>query len=224
MNPIAVVMQPHAEEAEEENPDLLRYEALLEMADLMVHHGTTAGLLHELAARLHSVAVFEVATVSLHDASSDVMYVQTWEGGEPLSVPFEVGVEESASGWVWRHQEPLLLSDLRKETRFASILDKLRARGIRTYCMLPLTTSQNRLGALGFGRYGVSPAGGRTRSPCAGECDNARGAGGGKTAAAHPGGSEPHAGFQPGFEQTPDLDRQQRKPCRAARVCRCSPL
>ena len=144
-------MQPHAEEAEEENPDLLRYEALLEMADLMVHHGTTAGLLHELAARLHSVAVFEVATVSLHDASSDVMYVQTWEGGEPLSVPSEVGVEESASGWVWRHQEPLLLSDLRKETRFASILDKLRARGIRTYCMLPLTTSQNRLGALGFG-------------------------------------------------------------------------
>src|SRR5438270_7423595 len=152
MNPIAVVMQPHADDAAEENSDLLRYEALLEMADLMVHHGTTAGLLRELAARLHSVAVFEVATVSLHDASSDVMHVHTWEGGETLSVPSEVGVEESASGWVWRHQEPLLLlSDLRKETRFAPILDKLRARGIRTYCMLPLTTSQNRLGALGFG-------------------------------------------------------------------------
>src|SRR5579864_2695540 len=151
MKPIAVVMQPRAQDAEEENSDLLRCEALLQLADLMVHHGTMAGLLRELAARLHSVAVFEVATVSLHDASRDVMHVHTWEGGESLSVPSEVGLEESASGWVWRHQEPLLLSDLRKETRFAPILDKLRARGIRTYCMLPLTTSQNRLGALGFG-------------------------------------------------------------------------
>ena len=51
--------------------DLRRYEALLGMADLMVHYGTLADLFRELAVRLHSVATFEVATFSLHEPSRD---------------------------------------------------------------------------------------------------------------------------------------------------------
>jgi hypothetical protein len=47
--------------------DVGRYEALLQMADLVVHHRGVPELLPELAKRLHKVACFEVASFSLYD-------------------------------------------------------------------------------------------------------------------------------------------------------------
>ena len=47
--------------------DLRRYEALLEMADLMVHHRSLAELFVDLAKRLHKVTPVEFATFSLYD-------------------------------------------------------------------------------------------------------------------------------------------------------------
>ena len=44
-----------------------RYEALLQMADLMVHHRSMPELLPELAKRLQQVASFEIASFSLYD-------------------------------------------------------------------------------------------------------------------------------------------------------------
>jgi hypothetical protein len=47
--------------------DVGRYEALLQMADLMVHHRGMPELLPELAKRLQQVASFEIASFSLYD-------------------------------------------------------------------------------------------------------------------------------------------------------------
>jgi formate hydrogenlyase transcriptional activator len=131
--------------------DLRRYEALLEMADLMVHHRSLPELFVDLAERLHKVTPFEFATFSLYDPTKNVMKLHIWEGRELAPVPAEAPVGDSPAGWVWQHQEPLVLSDLRSDIRFLPDLNVLKEKGIRSYCTLPLTTAQKRLGALGLG-------------------------------------------------------------------------
>jgi formate hydrogenlyase transcriptional activator len=77
------------------------------------------------------------------------MHLHWWEGESTADLPMELPVSESASGWAWEHQEELLFRDLHGEARFPRVLDVLRTKGTRTYYMIPLTTAQKRLGALG---------------------------------------------------------------------------
>jgi len=91
-------MQSHKQSDKEPLDESQRYEALLEMADLMVRHHSLPELFQDIADRLRSVAVFQLLNFSLYDAREDAM--------------------------------------------------RLRANGIRTYYVVPLTTSQSRWGAL----------------------------------------------------------------------------
>ena len=131
--------------------DVGRYEALLQMADLVVHHRSVPELLPELALRLRNVASFEIASLCLHDPQKNVMRVHFWEGSERLSDLAELPVEESACGFVWEKQRPMVLPDLHLETRFQGAVSLLKGKGVRSYCELPLTTAQRRFGALGLG-------------------------------------------------------------------------
>jgi formate hydrogenlyase transcriptional activator len=131
--------------------ELRRYEALLQTADLVVHHQELSELFRELALRLREFADFELASFSLHDSLKNVMRVHTWEGSTLTTAADEVPVEDSASGWVWRHQQPLVVPDERLEKHFPRSVTYLREKGIRSYCTLPLTTAQRKLGALGLG-------------------------------------------------------------------------
>jgi formate hydrogenlyase transcriptional activator len=79
------------------------------------------------------------------------MKMCVWEGAEWPREPMEVPLEDSAAGWVWRNQMVLALDDLLTEKQFEPGLRWLRDRELRSYCVLPLTTVQARLGALGFG-------------------------------------------------------------------------
>ena len=135
----------------EANEDVGRYEALLQMADLVVHHRSVPELLPELAQRLRSVASFEVASLCLHDPHKNVMRIHFWEGDQRLSDITELPVEESACGFVWEKQRPMVLDDLHTETRFRRAVSLLREKGVRSYCELPLTTAEKKLGALGLG-------------------------------------------------------------------------
>ncbi len=133
--------------------DVGRYEALLQMADLVVHHRSVAELLPELAQRLRNVASFEIASLCLHDPQKNVMRMHFWEGDERLSDLAELPVEESACGFVWEKQRPVVLPDLHLETRFQRAVNLLKEKGVRSYCELPLTTPQKRFGALGLGSF-----------------------------------------------------------------------
>ena len=121
----------------------------------MVLHLSLPELFTALSERLHKVTSFEIANFSLHDPSRNVMRVHIWEG-DVAGVPTEVSVEDSASGWVWRNQLPLVIPDLRTETRFPHALNTLKEKGICSYCMLPLTTAQTRFGGMGLGSSRVN--------------------------------------------------------------------
>src|SRR6267143_748795 len=81
--------------------ELRRYEALLEMADLMVHHRSLPELLHELAQRLPKVLDFQLLNFSLYDPQRNVMDLHLWESEVSSGAVCEESLTDSASGWVW---------------------------------------------------------------------------------------------------------------------------
>jgi formate hydrogenlyase transcriptional activator len=64
----------------------------------------------------------------------------------------ESSVEGNPAGWVWQTQQSFVVSDTEEETRFPDFLTRYRAHNVRSIAILPLTTAQHRLGAMGFGR------------------------------------------------------------------------
>jgi len=89
------------------------------------------------------------------------------EGEGPI-IPDVVATDESASGYVWRNQAPLLIPDLREDDRFPKVFGLLREKGFRTYYVFPLTVGEKRIGTLGVGSRVPHAPMGRTTSAC---CD-----------------------------------------------------
>lgn len=129
-------------------------EALLEVAEAISQHRDLAVLFHELAERLHSVVDFDFLTLMLHDPARNVMRLHILEARMPTPVKTgsEMAIETHPSGWVWQTQQPFVISDTEEEERFPEFLQRLREVGVRSLAMVPLTTAQRRLGALGLGR------------------------------------------------------------------------
>lgn len=131
--------------------DLRRYEALLEMADLVVHHHNLPELFAALAQHLGHVAAADAGHFALYDPVKNVMRGHFWEKNVLSAIEAQRVVNESPSGWAWQNQQALVVPDLAAESRFLPVLTMLREKGLRSYCWLPLTTAQKRLGALGLG-------------------------------------------------------------------------
>src|SRR6202163_4125102 len=126
---------------------------LLKMVDLMVHHRNLPELFVAIAGQLSDVAEDEIINFSLHDPRRNVMRLHVLEGDDLAGPPIEVPVADSPGGIAWQTQQPLVVPDVNAETRFASVVNLLREKGIRSYCALPLTTADKRLGALGLGSF-----------------------------------------------------------------------
>ena len=62
-------------------------------------------------------------------------------------------MDESPGGLVWKTQQPLTVNDIMEERRFPKLMAMLRENGVQSFCVVPLTTAQRRLGAMGFGSF-----------------------------------------------------------------------
>src|SRR5579859_1995631 len=129
-------------------------EALLEVAEAIAQHRDLGALFHELAERLHCVVDFDFLALMLHDPARSVMRLHILEARLPTPVKTgsEMAMENHPSGWVWQTQQCFVISDTEEEERFPEFLQRLKESGVRSLAMVPLTTAQHRLGALGFGR------------------------------------------------------------------------
>jgi formate hydrogenlyase transcriptional activator len=129
-------------------------EALLEVAESISQHRDLAALFHDLAERLHCVVDFDFLTLVLHDAVRNVMRLHILETRLPTPVKTgsETPMDGHPSGWVWQTQQPFVVSDTEEDRRFPDFLQRLKEVGVRSLAMVPLTTAQRRLGAMGFGR------------------------------------------------------------------------
>jgi formate hydrogenlyase transcriptional activator len=126
-------------------------EALLEVSEAIAQQRDLNALFHELSERLHWVVEFDFLTLVLHDPVRNVMRLHILETRVPTDkvAGKETPIEGHPAGWVWQSQQPFVVSD--EDTRYPVFLQQLREAGVHSIAMVPLTTAQRRLGAMGFG-------------------------------------------------------------------------
>ena len=129
-------------------------EALLEVSEAIAQQRDLPALFHDLAVRLHSVIDFDFLSLVLHDAAKNVMRLHILETHLPSAkaAGSESSIEGNPAGWVWQTQQPFVVTDTEEETRFPEFMPRYREHNVRSLAILPLTTAQHRLGAMGFGR------------------------------------------------------------------------
>ncbi|HJY87043.1 MAG TPA: sigma 54-interacting transcriptional regulator [Candidatus Acidoferrales bacterium] len=129
-------------------------QALLEVSEAIAAHHDLGALFHDLAGRLHHLVQFDYLNLVLHDPARNVMRLHILETAEPTRIQpgLEKPVADTPAGWVWETQQPLIVAEIDHESRFPALLEMLRQEGVKSFCLLPLTTAQRRLGAMGFGR------------------------------------------------------------------------
>ena len=129
------------------------YRALLDVSELIISHRDLESLFHDLAERLHQVVRFAFASLVLYDPAKNVMrlHVLETQKSTTLTVGSEFPVAESPTGLAWQTQQPVVVPDIGRETRFPQLMAIAREHGITSACWLPLTTSLRRLGAVAFG-------------------------------------------------------------------------
>jgi formate hydrogenlyase transcriptional activator len=127
---------------------------LNEVSRIIASRRNLSELLHDLAERLYRLLDFHYLSVMLYDPAQHVMRLHNLAGSPrgPLRPGAEFAVEDIPSGWVWQHQQPLVISDLERETRFPRAIQALREYGLGSFCSLPLSTAHRQLGTLAMGR------------------------------------------------------------------------
>jgi formate hydrogenlyase transcriptional activator len=131
-----------------------RLRLLLEVSESIASHRDLSDLFRDLAQRLPQVVPFDFINAVLHDPVRNVMRLWLLVTSTPstISPGLELPIDESPGGLVWKTQRPLMVDDVAQEQRFPRLIPLLRENGIQSFCVVPLTTAQRRLGAMGFGR------------------------------------------------------------------------
>jgi formate hydrogenlyase transcriptional activator len=137
---------------ENTSPEHNRYRLLLEVTDMVARAQTLPDAFKELAPPVLDMTGGELLNLSLYDPRRDCMLTHYWkknqESGEFDAFP----VDEAATGWAWKHQEPIAIPDTRHEQRFPSCVPVLINHGVRSYTVLPMSTATRHFGALGLGK------------------------------------------------------------------------
>jgi formate hydrogenlyase transcriptional activator len=128
-----------------------QYLTLLELSKAIASHRDLTRLFHDLACRLQMLFKFRSLAVMFHDSSRNLMRCHFLETCTPTKwqAPSEVPMEGSIAGWVWEHQEPVVVHDIAFEDRFP-FAKTIPDHPIKAICSFPLTTANHRLGVLNF--------------------------------------------------------------------------
>ena len=128
-----------------------QYLTLLELSKAIASHRDLTRLFHDLACRLQILFKFRSLAVMFHDTSRNLMRCHFLETCAPTQwqPPTEVPMEGSIAGWVWKHQQPVVVHDIALEDRFP-FAKTIPDHPIKAICSFPLTTANHRLGVLNF--------------------------------------------------------------------------
>ena len=139
---------------ERQEMDLLhgQYQALLEVSQAIASHRELDRLFAELAPRLHLVVQFDFANLILYDSTHNVLKSHMLETPDPAyTCPAGDCPMETPAGMVWQTQQPWVVSSLAADTKFPELSRWLCDRGVRSLCVVPVTSALRKLGALAFG-------------------------------------------------------------------------
>jgi formate hydrogenlyase transcriptional activator len=128
------------------------YEAVLALSRSIAGRNDLSSLLCGVAESLQRIVAFDFAALILRDREANSMRSYVLDAAAPADVGStrRLPVEEDPGGWVWVHQQPLVIA-LEAESRWPKFTEWVRSAGLRSLTLVPLTAGENRLGAFGFG-------------------------------------------------------------------------
>ncbi len=131
-----------------------RYEALQQVSDVIASQADLNGVLEDLARFLPAMVSFEFLGVALHDPERRLFRLYAFGGtlaGSPEIATEIPEADPAITAMLLEELKPIILNDVEKETRFADIVERARQYGVRSLCLLPLSSPRRRLGLLTFG-------------------------------------------------------------------------
>lgn len=136
-----------------DEPHAARYDILLRVAQVISAYREPTELFRILAGELGNVVEFDgIGVVQFDEAGNKIKWhlaKNCADTGAVLST--QVGPEDEMLLWVYQNQEPVLVTSIDTELRFPATTEKLKAYGIQSGCVLPLTSAHRRLGCLFVG-------------------------------------------------------------------------
>jgi len=128
------------------------YDALRRVTRAIAAHHDIKNLFRSLADELRPVVNFVFLRVFLYDKEKHLMRLHVSEApGQPPQAFSEFPPEGTAVGWVYDRQQPLVIPDVDRESRFPRLHGILKEYGIRSHLTFPLTTAHGRLGTFAVG-------------------------------------------------------------------------
>jgi formate hydrogenlyase transcriptional activator len=141
-----------AQSGPEQSP-VARHEALIRVSRAINVHRDPKELFRVLASELQSVVNFDYVALFLYDETTNKIQNPVLETTTvpEFVIPSDFPAEETITWWVYHHQSPVLVSSSDDETRFPRMMEIWKQYGVKSACLLPLTTAYRRLGSLAFG-------------------------------------------------------------------------
>jgi formate hydrogenlyase transcriptional activator len=135
-----------------------RYRALLQVSESIAAHRDLPDLFRSLAAFLHRLVTFDFICLTLPDLARNVVRLHVLESSLPTQFQpgYEIPMADNVRQLVWENQQPLVISHLEHDERFPIVSDLMRQDGVRSLCVLPLTTAHRRVGAMALGSVEAS--------------------------------------------------------------------
>jgi formate hydrogenlyase transcriptional activator len=149
--------ESQSEIAENSSSEPQRYRLLSEIIDAVARTGNLTEAFHRLAAPVLELTGGELLNLSLHSPYRDRMLTRYWKKNGDSGEFDAFAVDEVATGWAWKHQQPIAIPDIECDPRFSAIAPVLRNHGVRSYTVVPMSTRSSRFGALAVGK-GVTEA------------------------------------------------------------------
>jgi len=131
-----------------------KYLALIHVSNVIASHHNLAELFGQIAECLHQLLGFHFLMVALHDADRGTMrlhVLHSWHK-QVDTQGREFPIDGSPSGEVWMTQQPRNFRSMEQLRRYPVVFELLSEYQVASFCSLPLTTAQRRIGAIAFGR------------------------------------------------------------------------
>jgi formate hydrogenlyase transcriptional activator len=124
-----------------------RYRALIRIAQAIRGHRDPKELFQLLTRELREVLPFD-AIVQFDEAAQKVHFHHCQDHKHPHPNSVAIAPQETVAWWVYHNQQPVMVRDAERETRFPANMAMFKRFGILSACAVPLTTAHRRLGSL----------------------------------------------------------------------------
>ena len=135
------------------DPTRARYETLLEISESIISHRQLSSLFVDLSRCLKPLVAFDFIGLILFDPERQVTRLHELVANGPVrcTPPKEHPLGTTPCGVVLETQQPYSVPDIEHDSSYPAFHQMLACNGVCSYCLLPLSTAQRKIGAMNFG-------------------------------------------------------------------------